>query len=90
MARKGDYIKYQRLTAWRSAEPEGLSALQRAEFRFDRTLSRLGIDYLHVLFKLRRLPSILARMLDLLRQHLVRRCSKLQTWRNRGWLLPPG
>ena len=72
IARKGDYIRYQRLTAWSSVEPTGLSALQRIEFRLDRVLSRLGVNYLQVLFKLGRVPTKVASLLSSLRQRSPR------------------
>ena len=66
--RKGDYVRYRRRTAWRSVPPtENLSRLQRLEFAMDRALSLIGIDYLQVLWILRRTPAKLGKTVTLLR-----------------------
>ncbi|MDT8855510.1 glycosyltransferase family 8 protein [Paracoccaceae bacterium Fryx2] len=59
--RKGDYIRYRRKTAWPPDETaRALTPAQRAEFALDRALSLIGIDYLQVLWTLRRVPVKLA------------------------------
>ena len=66
--RKGDYVRYQRKTAWRSAPAtESLSGPQRLEFALDRGLSLIGIDYLQALRILRRAPAKLGETVGLLR-----------------------
>lgn len=59
-ARKGEYFRYLARTEWRDARPPLTTPWQRAEYAFDRALSRLGIDYLEVLVRLRRAPARLA------------------------------
>jgi lipopolysaccharide biosynthesis glycosyltransferase len=64
--RKGYYIRYRRKTRWPDTEAtRSLSPAQRAEFRLDRELSLIGIDYLQVLQKMRRAPAKLAGMVGL-------------------------
>jgi len=65
-ARKGDYIRYRRKTRWPDAAAlRNLSPAQRAEFRMDRELSLIGIDYLQVLRNLQRAPAKLASLMGL-------------------------
>ena len=53
-ARKKDYFRHLEKTAWRDAQPPLTTNMQRIEYRVDRLLSRAGIDYLQVLYKIGR------------------------------------
>ncbi|SHE59444.1 Lipopolysaccharide biosynthesis protein, LPS:glycosyltransferase [Loktanella atrilutea] len=54
---KRAFRRYQAMTPWPDAGPRLASGWQRAEYRCDRALSSIGIDYLQVLYYARRLPA---------------------------------
>ena len=62
--RKRDYLRYQRLTPWRDATPPLAGPLQRAEYRLDRALSSVGVDYLQPIYYATRLPAKLGLVHD--------------------------
>lgn len=53
---KDVYFRYLAKTAWRQARPPTSHAGQALEFRLGRCLDRTGLDYVHVLQRLRRAP----------------------------------
>lgn len=55
------YFRYLDRTAWRGARPNGLTALERAEYDLSRTLLRVGIDINAAIALRRKLGQVLAR-----------------------------
>jgi lipopolysaccharide biosynthesis glycosyltransferase len=60
--RKRDYFRYLEKTSWRGARPV-LAGLQRAEYRMDRVLCTMGVDYLQLAYKAGRGPAKLCEFL---------------------------
>lgn len=56
-ARKRDYHRHLALTAWSGTRPPLDGVGERLEYALDRALARAGIDYLHLLHILGRLPG---------------------------------
>ena len=65
VARKRDYFRFRRFTAWRFAEPDLSALVHRLEYKLDRALTALGVDYLYVLRRARRVAARLAGILGL-------------------------
>ena len=61
VARKRDYRRFKRRTAWRDDRPEMDTVAQRVEFALDCFLTGVGIDYLYVLGRVRRFAAKLGR-----------------------------
>jgi len=55
--RKKEYFRYLKKTAWRGSQPPLNTIAQRMEYRFDRALSAVEVDYLRVIFKISRIPK---------------------------------
>jgi lipopolysaccharide biosynthesis glycosyltransferase len=59
---KNAYFRYLAKTEWRDARPATAHLGQTLEYRLGRWLDRTGLDYVHLMRRLRRAPSRLCQM----------------------------